>query len=302
MSVAPLWDHVAELRRALLYSLIAILIATCVALFFYQDVFHWLTLPLNNSSLHHHDIRRERILNTDSKTILYTLPDKNTLVQTLSADVKTIKDSVYEIPQGAYIDVDRLVPQHTLAVFGPVEGMLITFKVCFWLGVVLAAPFWVYFVLNFIMPALRADERRLILPFLGLSLLFMSTGACLAYLMTIPMANQYLQVFNASIGLNFWSLSQYLDYTLFLVLANALAFEMGVILLFLVHYGVLTASMMASKRRHMIVMAFILGALLTPPDVLTQFMLAIPLMGLYELILIYARFLQARKGNSNPEI
>jgi len=78
-------------------------------------------------------------------------------------------------------------------------------------------------------------------------------------------------------------------------LANALAFEIALILFFLVHLGILTPQMMQTKRRVMILVAFIVGALLTPPDVLTQVMLALPLIGLYELALLYGKILNQRK-------
>jgi sec-independent protein translocase protein TatC len=294
MTAAPLWEHVAELRRTLLYSLVAILICTCVAFYFHDDVFKWLTQPLHTSALHHQEMRHERIRNTSAQRHFYTLPTRGSTIEYKSAGIKAIDERTFEIPPGEHLDIQRLIDANTLAVFGPIDGMLIAFKVCFWLGVVIAAPIWVYLLLQFIIPALRPTERRLVVPFLCLSLVFMGTGALLAYKVTIPLANKYLETFNATIGLNFWSLGNYLDYTLFLVLANALAFEIGVILLFLVHFGILTAETMAGKRRHMIVMAFILGALLTPPDILTQFMLAIPLIALYELILLYARFLHKK--------
>ena len=84
-------------------------------------------------------------------------------------------------------------------------------------------------------------------------------------------------------------LTHYLDYTIFLLLANGLAFELCVLGLFAVHLGLVTAEGLLAKRRVAIVGAFILGALLTPPDVLTQIMLAIPLIVLYEGIILYAR-------------
>ncbi len=235
MTVAPLWDHVAELRRTILYSLIAILICSCIAFYFYEEVFKWLTQPLHMDTLLHQEIRHERIRNTGIQPVSYTLPAQGNTVEFMSSGVKALKGRMYEIPAGEYIDLHRAINPGTLAVFGPIDGMLIAFQVCFWLGVVVAAPVWVYLLMQFIAPALRPVERRLVLPFLCLSVVFMGTGALLAYKVTIPVANQYLQAFNASIGMNFWSLGQYLDYTLFLVLANALAFEIGVILLFLVH-------------------------------------------------------------------
>jgi sec-independent protein translocase protein TatC len=108
-------------------------------------------------------------------------------------------------------------------------------------------------------------------------------------MVTIPAANSYLLLFNANLGLNLWTLSNYLDYTFLLLIGNGIAFEIGLILLFLVHLGVVSAEFLASKRRHFIVIAFILAALLTPPEVMSQILLAIPLIGLFEASIFYAK-------------
>lgn len=181
-----------------------------------------------------------------------------------------------------------------LVVLGPAEGIMATFRVAFWVGLVGTSPIWVYEVLRFVLPGLNLKERRLILPFFLFSLLFLGAGLSLAYFVTIPLANSYLEAFNQGIGTNLWSLSNYLDYTIILLLGNALAFELCVILLFLVHYRKLSAEGLIQARRYVIVAIFIAAAILTPPDILSQLMLAFPLMGLYELAILYAKFRKAR--------
>lgn len=229
---APVWEHISELRRTLIHVFLCILVGFCLCFLFYQQIFNFLTHPLQKTS-------------TSGSGLL---------------------------------------------VLGPLEGISIAFKVCFWLGVVLSSPAWGFTLLRFIVPALRKEERSLLFPFIILSYLFILIGFASAYFMTIPLANTYLQTFNASLGVNLWTLSNYLDYTFFLLLANGIAFEMGLLLLFLVHIRILTAELMIAKRRHMIVLAFILGAFLTPPEILTQLMLALPLIILYELAILYAKY------------
>jgi sec-independent protein translocase protein TatC len=175
-----------------------------------------------------------------------------------------------------------------LFILGPVDGITTTFKVCFFLGLTATSPFTLYFLLNFIAPAIDPKFYRLMIPFLTVSLFFMFLGFSLAYFITIPIANQYLMLFNQDIGLNLWSLSNYLDYTIVLMMGNGLSFEMAVIAIFLVHFQILTAKQLITGRRYFIVSAFIVSAILTPPDVLTQIMLAIPLIILYECIILYA--------------
>lgn len=205
-----------------------------------------------------------------------------------------ISPNTYMLPAGSSLEISFTAKSHPLALLSPLEGMQTTFKICFWIGLAATSPLWLWFVGQFIYPALHAGERKLLLPFLLLSLLFLGIGALFAYFVTIPLTNQMLSAFNAEIGINLWSFSHYIDYTFLLLLANGLAFEIALVLFFSVHIGLLSADFMKSKRRHMIFTAFIIGALLTPPDVFTQFMLAIPLMGFYELSLLYARFRERR--------
>ena len=186
-----------------------------------------------------------------------------------------------------------------LVILSPLEGFLSAMKVCFLVGVVATSPLWIFFFLQFINPALNLREKQLIWPFLGVSFVLITLGFLFAFFITIPAANQYLIAFNQTIGINMWSLGLYLDYTLFLLLANAFAFELGAVGFFLVHLQLISAEQLIAKRRAAIVCSFIIGALLTPPDVLTQIMLAVPLIGLYELIIIYGRFRHRKNCDSS---
>lgn len=290
---APVWEHISELRRTFIQIVLCVLIGFSLCFLFYQHIFSFLTDPLQQTaaegSLHKQELKRERLLNVDSKDILYT-PSPSALSLQLSAGSRQLEGGAFLIPPGGYIDFDRVTKNEGLIVLGPLEGMATAFKVCFWLGLLLSSPAWGFLLLRFIAPALKEEERQLVLPFISLSSLFILLGFSLAYWITIPLANLYLKAFNSSIGVNLWTLANYLDYTFFLLVANGIACELGLILFFLVHLGVLTADTMIAKRRHMVVIAFILGALLTPPEILTQFMLALPILVLYELTILYAKY------------
>jgi sec-independent protein translocase protein TatC len=297
---APFWEHAAELRRTLLQTLLIIAAAIAVCLWFYQNVFSILTWPLQNqppstTSLIHQEFKRERISNLNSKPLTHSLSSQTVNVIQTSPGTLEIKPSHYLIPPQGYIDVETLIAKN-LVLLGPIDGMSITLKVCFWVGLVLSSPFWIYLLLRFAAPAIEQEDWGRVVPFIGLSLFFLGLGGGFAYFITLPIANQYLEVFNSSIGTNLWSLSHYLDFTLFLILANSLAFELSLVLFFLVHYGILSPQTLKSKRKPMMVLAFVLGALLTPPDVITQLMLALPLIGLYELAILYAYARQKAKN------
>lgn len=291
------WEHLLALRKTLLQCFLVTVLMMGLCFFYYQEIFTLITRPLyqTEKSLQHKELKKERIQNLGTQEMLFKLPDPSSVPTNASTGVKyEEKELTYHIPPGGYLDVESAYHKEKLVIFGPIEGMMITFKVCFWLGLVLSFPFILFFLLRFAAPGLKREEMRLAIPCLCLSIFFISAGFALAYFVTIPIANQYLQAFNASIGENLWSLSEYLDYTFFLLLANGVAFEIGLILLILVHLGFLTHETMVAKRRHMVVVAFIVGAILTPPDVMTQLMLAIPLILLYELAIFYAALRKKR--------
>jgi sec-independent protein translocase protein TatC len=301
------WEHMDQLRLILIRSLVVIIIAMGLSLFFYNTVFSFFTLPLTQSSLphlsqkqpQHFFLKKERIFNPYKEEIVYSIPfDANEPSYQpsyhYSANVRDQGHGNFIIPPQGFIDKEIWTsPTNKLIILGPLEGFLVTIKTCFWIGLVGSSPIWLLFITQFIAPALTTKERRLILPFIIVSLFFLTLGFAFAFFITIPLANQYLFSFNNEIGINQWTLSHYVDYTTSLLLANGLAFELCVIFLFLVHLNILTATILINKRRHMIVASFILGALLTPPDILTQFMMAIPLIVLFEIVIAYA-FLKDR--------
>lgn len=288
------WDHLQELHSVLLKSLYIILFAIFLTLFFYQDIFYLLSLPLHRNHKSHQaiaiqDIKRQRISNNGPSDATYILPPDGQL-QSRSSKSKELAPRTYLLPPGDFLEIDLVNNQKPLFILGPTDAIVSVLKICFWFALVVTSPFWMFLILGFIAPALKKEERRLLLPFLLLSLFFINCGFLFAYYITIPLANEYLVNFNSYIGQNLWTLTLYVDYTLTLLLSTAMAFELGALSFILVHQGHLSATSLASKRRYAIVGAFIIGAILTPPDVLTQLLLAAPLIVLYECSILYAKF------------
>lgn len=287
---ATFWEHVIELRRTFIAAFAIILIGIATSLFFYQELLNFFILPLSKQTeeLAVHPLALKRIENTTGNDIIYRLSHDTSII---SSEFPLLgkRERHISIPPGKSITLAHKRKNSNLVLLGPLEGITTTLKVCFWTGIVITSPFWLYLVLSFIAPAFNASRRHLAIGFLAISLVFLFSGFLFAYCITLPLANQYLLAFSSSLGENLWSLQRYIDYTLLLLLANGLAFELSLVLFFLVHIGILTEEMMRSKRRHAIVAAFILAAVLTPPDVLTQILLAIPMLVFYELAILYAK-------------
>lgn len=175
-----------------------------------------------------------------------------------------------------------------LVLLSPLEGLITTFKMCFWVGTAGTFFIWIQFILKFLTPALHERERKVAFPLFLMSCLFGAIGIVFSYFVTIPLANSYLKAFNTGLGENFWSLSSYMDYTLGLMLANLLAFEFGALFLVLIHYEIISEELLRSYRRVSYLVIFIASAILTPPDVITQLMMALPLLLMYEAGLFWA--------------
>lgn len=177
-----------------------------------------------------------------------------------------------------------------LVLLGPADGFSIALRLSFWCSLTVTSPVWLYLIFRFLQPALMAHERHTLMLFSIVSAVFMALGILFAYYVTIPIANQSLFAFNATMGQNLWSLNHYIDYTILLLLATVLSFELAALFMILVHTGKISANWLQSQRRVMIVCIFVLSALLTPPDVLTQLLMAVPLILFYEVLVLFARY------------
>lgn len=289
---ASFWGHLDELRQTIGRTLLIVGVGFILVLSCYEPILRLLTtysLEHSDKGLIKHKVHRERVINQSAHTQLFELPADAWIVPNGGEPVKQENRTYYRLAPGQSLLYEQAITA-PLLIMGPIEGLVLVFKVCFWVSLALTAPFWGWVWLQFILPGLRVQERAILFPFLLCSGVSLLLGVGLAYYVTLPLANQYLVVFNHSIGQNAWTLTHYVDYVLLLCLGHAIAAELGLLLLVLVHFHLLTPAWLINKRRYMIVLAFILGALLTPPDVLTQLLLAGPLITLYEVAIWYAKW------------
>jgi sec-independent protein translocase protein TatC len=288
-----IWDHLEDFRRTLLSSLFVIGIGFFAILAFYQPLFEFLTrqqIQLDQPALVKRTIQREIVENHTQEPLLFALPADARLVESSSKrKIFDGKGLLIEPGESLIYEIATTTP---LLIMGPIEGIALVMKTAFWLSLTLTAPLWGWLWFRFISPGLHKGERALVLPFFFLSVFFLSAGFVFAYYITLPIANQYLSAFNHSLGQNAWTLTHYINYVLLLCFGHAVAAELTLILFMLVHLRVLSPAWLINKRRVMVVFAFILGAVLTPPDVLTQLFLALPLIAVYELAICYAKYLE----------
>lgn len=289
-SIGSFWEHLEELRIVLINIAWIIIAGVLLSFIFHDSIARFLQKPLHISSggFQTVEFSRKRTLNASDQNLMWQLPFGAEQKSIFNAVLKDPHNQTYMILPEGYIDWETA--QQPLLLLSPMEGLSTAFKLSLWTGILGTSPLWLYLIFKFIAPALHRAEKLLVFPFFLLSFIFILLGLAFAYFVTLPCANQYLFNFNDQLGINRWSLALYMDYTTLLLLSNALAFEIFAIILLLVHYGLLKAHQMKSKRRHVIVAAFILGAILTPPDIISQLMLAVPLILLYEMTIIYSYF------------
>jgi sec-independent protein translocase protein TatC len=178
---------------------------------------------------------------------------------------------------------------------------LAPFKFTLVLSFFLAIPMVLYQVWAFIAPGLYREERRLVLPLLFSSTLLFYAGMAFAYFVVFPLVFSFL-ISVAPVGVTVMTdISKYLEFVLKLFFAFGLAFEVPIATIVLVWTGVTTPASLVAKRPYVIVGAFVIGMLLTPPDMISQTLLAIPMWLLFEAGIIFSRFFVPAADDSADE-
>lgn len=173
---------------------------------------------------------------------------------------------------------------------------LAPFKFTLVLAFFIAIPFVLYQVWSFIAPGLYQSERSITIPLLVSSTLLFYVGVAFAYYVVFPLVFKFL-VGIAPQGVTVMTdITKYLDFVLKMFFAFGIAFEVPVATILIVRSGLTTTESLVKKRPYIIVGAFVIGMLLTPPDVISQTLLAIPMWLLFELGIIFSRRVETRQG------
>jgi sec-independent protein translocase protein TatC len=170
------------------------------------------------------------------------------------------------------------------------SSFFVPMKLTLVLAVALAVPFILHQLWSFIAPGLYRHEKRLVAPLLVMSSLLFYAGAAFAYYVVFPIAFAFFTAFTPEGVQMATDIGSYLDFVLALFFAFGIAFEVPVLVILLCWSGISTPAALAAKRPYVVVIAFIVGAFLTPPDVLSQTLLAVPMWLLFELGLVMSRF------------
>lgn len=178
---------------------------------------------------------------------------------------------------------------------------IIHMMVSAYVGILLVAPYIIWQVYRFVLPALRANERRYSTPLVCTSYLMFMLGVCFSYFILFPLTYQFLATYQVDVQVeNLISLQSYIDTLCFLCLAMGITFQMPVISWFLGRLGILSRQVMRRVRRHAFVVVLIVAAIITPTtDAFTLSIVALPMYLLYELSILLVPS-KGRKTKDKP--
>jgi len=179
------------------------------------------------------------------------------------------------------------------------EAFFTYLKVAFLSGIILAAPVIFYQFWMFVAPGLYNKEKRFMAPIVFLSTFFFVGGAFFGYFIVFPYGFKFFLGFASEIIRPLPSMREYLGFASKLLLAFGLVFELPLIITFLARLGIVSVSFLKKNRKYALLLFFVGSAILTPPDVVTQIMMALPLMLLYEISIIGARIFGKKKSEED---
>jgi len=225
-----------------------------------------------------------RIVLVVALVFLALVPFANTLFTALSGPLTA------HLPEGS-----------SMVAIEVASPFLTPFKLSLVLAVFIAMPFLLYQTWAFIAPGLYRHERRLVMPLMVSSTVLFYAGAAFAYFVVFPLVFKFLTS-TAPAGVAVMTdISRYLDFVLTLFFAFGLAFEVPVLTVLLVWTGMATQDGLREKRPYIIVGAFVVGMLLTPPDIISQTLLAVPVLLLFELGIIFSGWFIAQKAEPGED-
>ncbi|HLF17600.1 MAG TPA: twin-arginine translocase subunit TatC [Candidatus Omnitrophota bacterium] len=181
-------------------------------------------------------------------------------------------------------------PVGKLMFTSPADAFVIQLGLSFLGGFLLSLPVTVYQLWRFVAAGLKEEERRFVSVFAPVSFVLFVLGVAFAYYVFVPFSLSFLLSFSSDTLVAMITVKDYFSYVVTLIFAFGVIFEFPLVILFLAKIGIATPAFLIQKRRHSIVLIFITAAILTPPDGITQLLMAVPLLALYELSIIVAKF------------
>jgi len=300
------WGHLADLRSALIRSAIAIGAALIICLLISPWIVKVLMVPLSRTHMFEKAKPTITLQIGDTKLGPYEvtreqfpgLPPGDAPHVVFRMGMATVgKEQVATLTMDPTATPADAASEVTLHNFSPAESFMVAFHVALFAALAVSAPFWIYFLGGFILPALNLKERSVIFQWLGWSAFLFLAGVLSTYFLLLPVALRASVQYSRLLGFSAqdWRAIEYINFTCKFIFGMGLGFQFPLVVLFLVKIGILTHEQLTKYRRHVAVLALILGAVLTTPEVVTQVAMAVPLYLLYEICIWIAWYWERKK-------
>jgi len=198
--------------------------------------------------------------------------------------------------------LSTVMPEGDQLIFTNLPEMFLTYlKVALIAAILVAAPILFYQLWMFVAPGLYRNEKKYLFPFVLASTILFTGGALFGYFVVFPYGFKFFIGFSSEYVKALPSVKQYFSFSVKLLFAFGVVFELPVIIFFLTKIGLVSPEFLKEKRKYAILLTFAIAAILTPPDVITQFMMAGPLIILYEVGILVSRLARDRKKDLRDE-
>ncbi len=320
--------HLVELRKRLGLSVLSVFIAFIVAFTFHNSILSWITAPLNNAltevgriiesqnkaqwtikteEANRSTVQKVSAFATASKLqdrleeaakiadtkLSLILEEAATAAKELAVSLKQLDDANLSNIQ-THTDFEGKITTHQVG-----GAFFVALKVSFFAGLLGAMPFILYQLWLFVAPGLYNNEKKMVIPFVAGGSIMFFIGVIFAYYVVTPFGFQFLITFGSFLYTPFINIEDYVGFFTKIMLGFGVAFELPVFAYFLAILGLVTDRTLIDFFKYAIVIIFVLAALLTPPDILTQLLMAAPLVILYGISILIVRAVNPDK--SEPE-
>lgn len=223
---------------------------------------------------------------------------RNRIIYMAAALIITVFIS-YSFSETIVKDMIGIMPEISFVFISPAELLLSYIKIAVILGLFIASPFLILQIWLYVSPGLQKKERKTIVFSLIFGSVFFLLGAMFAYLIVLPLILKFFMDFRIEGIEEMISFSSYLSLVVNTVLSFGIIFELPSIMVIFTRLGILRVSFLRKNRKYMILVIFILAAALTPPDVISQTLLALPMILLFELGIFLSRIVEKKRDNGD---
>lgn len=216
--------------------------------------------------------------------------------------IKPMREDIVLSLNAPYVSFAPREKIYNLVFVAPAEAFWTHMKVALIAAIVIAIPILFWQLWSFLSPGLHKKEKRMAIPFVGITSLLFIVGTSFCFIVVLPFAMNFLLNFRSESLTPMISVERYVDFCLKFILAFGAIFELPVVLVFLTRMGIVSTDVLAKNRKYAVLMAFVVAAILTPtPDAFNQTLMAVPIIVLYEAGIWSSRILGRRRQRVQEE-